>query len=84
MALVETGLTGLAHMLVAEGLIEKDKVKEAVERAKEEKVGLIDWLVTAGWVKGAEAVKAQGVNFGAPYFDVASINPVVNASKFFN
>ena len=75
MALVETGLTGLAHMLVAEGLIEKDKVKEAVERAKEEKVGLIDWLVTAGWVKGAEAVKAQGVNFGAPYFDVASINP---------
>ncbi|GAA0200101.1 type IV-A pilus assembly ATPase PilB [Kangiella japonica] len=74
MALIETGLTGLAHMLVAEGLIEKDKVKEAIERAKEEKVGLIDWLVNAGWVKGADAVKAQGVNFGAPYFDANAIN----------
>ncbi|RDX36272.1 type IV-A pilus assembly ATPase PilB [Kangiella sp. HD9-110m-PIT-SAG07] len=75
MALVETGLTGLAHMLVAEGLIEKDKVKEAIERAKEDKVGLIDWLVTAGWVKGGDAVKAQGINFGAPFFDANSINP---------
>ncbi|PXF63289.1 type IV-A pilus assembly ATPase PilB [Kangiella spongicola] len=75
MALIETGLTGLAHMLVAEGLISKDKVKEAIEKAKEEKIGLIDWLVNAGWVKGADAVKAQGVNFGAPYFDANAINP---------
>ncbi|WP_223669477.1 type IV-A pilus assembly ATPase PilB [Kangiella shandongensis] len=74
MALVETGLTGLAHMLVAEGLIEKEKVKEAIERAKEEKVGLIDWLVNAGWVEGKDAVKAQGINFGAPYFDVSALN----------
>ncbi|AOE50451.1 type IV-A pilus assembly ATPase PilB [Kangiella sediminilitoris] len=74
MALVETGLTGLAHMLVAEGLIEKDKVREAIERAKEEKVGLIDWLVNAGWVEGRSAVKAQGVNFGAPFFDVSALN----------
>lgn len=75
MALVETGLTGLAHMLVAEGLIQKDKVKEAIKLAKEEKVGLIDWLVSSGAIKGADAVKAQGVNFGAPYFDASSINP---------
>lgn len=74
MALVETGLTGLAHMLVAEGLVEKEKVKEAMERAKADKVGLIDWLVNANWVKGSDAVKAQGVNFGAPYFDVSCIN----------
>ena len=75
MALVETGLTGLAHMLVAEGLIEKEKVKEAIDRAKEDDTGLIDWLVNTGWIKGADAVKAQGVNFGAPFFDASSINP---------
>lgn len=74
MALVETGLTGLAHMLVAEGLVEKEKVKEAITKAKEERVGLIDWLVNANWVKGSDAVKAQGVNFGAPYFDISCIN----------
>jgi len=74
MALVETGLTGLAHMLVAEGLVEKEKVKEAIAKAKEERVGLIDWLVNANWVKGSDAVKAQGVNFGAPYFDISCIN----------
>lgn len=73
MTLADTGLSGLAHLLVAEGLLTKEKVQQAVKNAKENKVGLIDWLVSAGWLEGKQAAKAQALNFGYPYFDLSSI-----------
>ncbi len=72
--MIKNSLSGLAHLLVSEGLLSEEKVIEAKTNADNEKLKLLDWLVSANWVNSAEIAKLQSVAFGNPYFDLSSID----------
>ncbi len=71
---IQNNLSGLAHLIVSEGLLTEEKVIEAKSNADNEKLKLLDWLVSANWINPTEIAKLQSIAFGNPYFDLSSID----------
>ena len=74
METAENKLSGLAHLIVSEGLLEAKKVLEAKANAEKEGINLIDWLTSANWIESQKLVKIQSIAFGNPNFDLSSVN----------
>ncbi|MRX27406.1 type IV-A pilus assembly ATPase PilB [Kangiella sp. HZ709] len=74
MLVIQNNLSGLAHLIVSEGLLTEEKVIEARSNADNEKLKLLDWLVSANWINPTEIAKLQSIAFGNPYFDLSSID----------
>ncbi len=72
--MIQNNLSGLAHLIVSEGLLSEEKVIEARSNADNEKLKLLDWLVSANWINPTEIAKLQSIAFGNPYFDLTSID----------
>ncbi len=72
--MIQNNLSGLAHLIVSEGLLTEEKVIEARSNADNEKLKLLDWLVSANWINPTEIAKLQSIAFGNPYFDLSSID----------
>ncbi len=70
---MQTSLSGLAHLIVSEGLLSEEKIIEAKNNANQESLNLLDWLVSANWVNATEIAKIQSIAFGNPYFNLSSI-----------
>ena len=72
--MIQNNLSGLAHLIVSEGLLSEEKVMEAKSNADKEELKLLDWLVSANWINSTEIAKIQSIAFGNPYFDLSSID----------
>ncbi|NVK21025.1 MAG: type IV-A pilus assembly ATPase PilB [Kangiellaceae bacterium] len=67
-------LTGLPYLIVSNGLLSEDKMKEAVKNAEKEAQPLVDWLVSASWLDSSALSKVQSIAFGSPLFDLNAIS----------
>ncbi len=72
--MIQSNLSGLAHLIVTEGLLSEEKIIEAKANADKEELKLLDWLVSANWINSTEIAKIQSIAFGNPYFDLSSID----------
>jgi type IV pilus assembly protein PilB len=70
----KTPLTGLARMLVVEGLIGEHDAQNAVQAAAENKVALVSYLVEKKLVSARDIAHAASVEFGVPVMDIAALD----------
>jgi type IV pilus assembly protein PilB len=68
-----TNLAGLPRRLVQDGLIAEDKLLEAAEAAKKEKVSLVAYLVNEDLADGRSIAVAASHEFGVPLLDLDAI-----------
>jgi type IV pilus assembly protein PilB len=67
-------LTGLARMLVIEGLIGEQDAQQAVQSATEQKVALVSYLVEKKLVSARDIAHAASVEFGVPVMDINALD----------
>lgn len=70
-------LIGLARQVVEAGLLEEQKVQDAVQQAKRNQTPLVTWLVQNKLVKSRTLMEIAADQFGVAYFDLAAVNPEV-------
>ena len=69
----QTNLAGLPRRLVQDGLIAEDKLLEATEAAKKEKVPLVAFLVNEDLADARSIAVAASHEFGVPLLDLDSV-----------
>lgn len=67
-------LSGLAKRLVADGLIEAEKMQEALASSKKDKTPLTKFLVDNGLIDSLKIAASATEEFGTPLFDLSSYN----------
>lgn len=67
-------LVGLARQLVDAELIDENKVRDAIQRARRDRIPLITWLVQHKLVKSRVLMELAAEQFGLAYFDLNAIN----------
>ena len=67
-------LVGLARQLVDAELIDEDKARDAIQRAKRDRIPLVTWLVQHKLVKSRVLMELAAEQFGVAYFDLNAIN----------
>jgi type IV pilus assembly protein PilB len=70
----KTPLTGLARMLVLEGLLSEQDAQQAVQNAQDNKVALVAHLVEKKLVSGRDVAHAASTEFGVPVIDVNAVD----------
>ena len=68
--LKKTSLTGLAHILLLEGLLKEHEAYHAIEQAKREKVSIAQYLVDAKILSASEIAMVASKDFGVPFLDL--------------
>ncbi|BFM06247.1 type IV-A pilus assembly ATPase PilB [Halioxenophilus aromaticivorans] len=75
MAQQEINLSGLARRLVNDGLLSEDDAKNALVKAKAERIPFAWYLTNANLVAAAKIAQAAGDEFGTPVFDLSTLRP---------
>ena len=65
-------LTGLVRSLVRKGLIKQELLPEASAKAKQEKQGLISYLVQNKLINPQQVAQIASTEFGTPLFDITA------------
>src|ERR1700761_2763397 len=68
-----SGLGGLPQRLVQDGVVEEAIMLEAMNAAREKKMGIVTQLVTSGAAKARDIAVAAANEFGVPLFDLDAI-----------
>src|SRR6201996_7326874 len=68
-----SGLGGLPQRLVQDGVVEEAIMLEAMNAAREKKMGIVTQLVTSGAAKARDIAVAAANDFGVPLFDLDAI-----------
>jgi type IV pilus assembly protein PilB len=68
-----SGLGGLPQRLVQDGVVEEAAMLEAMNAAREKKIGIVTLLVTSGAAKARDIAVAASNEFGVPLFDLDAI-----------
>ena len=66
--------TGVSRVLVNSGLLDAQQTQQAVEEAKQEKLGLIAYVEKKELVKVEKLLPVLGVEFSVPVLDLSSYN----------
>jgi type IV pilus assembly protein PilB len=77
----QTNLAGLPRRLVQDGLISEEKLLEATEAAKKEKLPLVAYLVNADLANARSIAVAASHEFGVPLLDLDSVDIVVDVVR---
>lgn len=67
-------LSGLAKRLVTDGLLDAEKMQEALVSARKEKTHLTKYLVDKGLVDSLKIATSATEEFGSPLFDLSAYN----------
>ncbi len=70
----QTNLAGLPRRLVQDGLISEEKLLEATEAAKNEKVPLVAYLVNSDLAEARAVAVAASHEFGVPLLDLDAVD----------
>jgi type IV pilus assembly protein PilB len=73
--LTRTGLQGLPHRLVADGLVVESAMVDAIAAAKERRIGIVPYLVEHNMADAREIAISASQEFGAPLLDLEAIQP---------
>ena len=73
--LSRSGLQGLPHRLVVDGLVDDNVMVDAIAAAKERRVGVVSYLVEYNLADAREIAIAASQEFGAPLMDLDAIQP---------
>ena len=68
-----SGLGGLPQRLVQDGVVEEATMLEALNSAREKKLGIVTVLVTSGAAKARDIAVAASNEFGVPLFDLDAV-----------
>jgi type IV pilus assembly protein PilB len=68
-----SGLGGLPQRLVQDGVVEEAIMLEALNAAREKKMGIVTQLVSSGAAKARDIALAASNEFGVPLFDLDSV-----------
>jgi type IV pilus assembly protein PilB len=68
-----SGLGGLPQRLVQDGVVEEATMLEALNAARERKMGIVTQLVTSGAAKARDIALAASNEFGVPLFDLDAV-----------
>jgi type IV pilus assembly protein PilB len=68
-----SGLGGLPQRLVQDGVVEEATMLEALNTAREKKMGIVTQLVTSGAAQARDIAVAASNEFGVPLFDLDAI-----------
>jgi type IV pilus assembly protein PilB len=68
-----SGLGGLPQRLVQDGVVEEATMLEALNAARERKMGIVTQLVTSGAAKARDIAVAASNEFGVPLFDLDAV-----------
>ena len=68
-----SGLGGLPQRLVQDGVVEEAAMLEALNAARERKIGIVTLLVTSGAANARDIAVAASNEFGVPLFDLDSV-----------
>ena len=68
-----SGLGGLPQRLVQDGVVEEAAMLEALNAARERKIGIVTMLVTSGAANARDIAVAASNEFGVPLFDLDSV-----------
>jgi type IV pilus assembly protein PilB len=68
-----SGLGGLPQRLVQDGVVEEATMLEALNAAREKKMGIVTQLVTSGAAAARDIAVAASNEFGVPLFDLDAI-----------
>ncbi|MDO5770317.1 MAG: ATPase, T2SS/T4P/T4SS family, partial [Psychrobacter sp.] len=74
MSTTTTSFGGLAHRLVQDGLIDNEKMREAVNEAQKQQVGLVPYLVENKLIAADVLAEVVSAEFGDPLFDLDTLN----------
>lgn len=67
-------LPGLARQLVVQELLDKDSATQAVQKARTEKVSLVEWLIRSRLVSPKDVAYAASLEYGLSMVDLDEIN----------
>ncbi|MFO1435584.1 MAG: type IV-A pilus assembly ATPase PilB [Gammaproteobacteria bacterium] len=70
----KTPLTGLARMLVVEGLLGEQDAQNAIQTAADNKVALVSYLVEKKLVSSRDIAHAASIEFGVPVIDINAVD----------
>jgi len=68
------GLGGLPQRLVQDGVVEEAAMLEAMNAARERKMGVVTQLVSSGAANARDIAVAASTEFGVPLFDLDAVN----------
>ncbi len=68
-----SGLGGLPQRLVQDGIVDEATMLEAMNAARERKMGIVTQLVTSGAAKARDIALAASTEFGVPLFDLDAV-----------
>jgi type IV pilus assembly protein PilB len=68
-----SGLGGLPQRLVQDGVVEEAVMLEALNAAREKKMGIVTQLVTSGAAQARDIALAASSEFGVPLFDLDAV-----------
>ncbi|MCG3142815.1 MAG: Type II secretion system protein E [Gammaproteobacteria bacterium] len=77
----KTPLTGLARMLVLEGLLGEQDAQQAIQAAQDNKIALVAHLVEKKLVSGRDVAHAASTEFGVPVIDINAVDIDSDAVK---
>jgi type IV pilus assembly protein PilB len=69
-----SGLGGLPQRLVQDGVVEEAAMLEALNAARERKIGIVTMLVTSGAANARDIAVAASNEFGVPLFDLDAVS----------
>jgi type IV pilus assembly protein PilB len=72
---VQQPLSGLARRLVKDGVFSAEVAREAIEKARAEKIPFISHIIDERLVTPLRAATAASDEFGLPLFDISSLQP---------
>lgn len=72
-------LPGLARQLVVQEVLDKDLAAQAVQKARAEKISLVEWLIRSRLVSAKDVAYAASLEYGLSMVDLheVSISPLV-------
>src|ERR1700734_2426118 len=76
-----SGLGGLPQRLVQDGVVEEAAMLEALNAARERKIGIVTMLVTSGAANARDIAVAASNEFGVPLFDLDSVALDLEAAR---
>src|ERR1700744_3753002 len=79
-----SGLGGLPQRLVQDGVVEEAAMLEALNAARERKIGVVTMLVTSGAANARDIAVAASNEFGVPLFDLDSVTVDLDVIKLVN
>jgi type IV pilus assembly protein PilB len=70
----KSGLGGLPQRLVQDGLVDEATMMDALQAAKEKRIGVVTQLVNSGAANAREIAIAASHEFGVPLLDLDSVS----------